>query len=349
LAHLDALPPCAEGSRIHHCLSSLGFYQHRWEAATEHAQISLEIAQQVGDKRGMADAYRALGSVASERGETVLGQECHVRSLELYRELGDLMRIASACNNLGTGHRMLGEMDRALALFQEGIQITRRIGDTRDEAMLLTTTAELYLDQGRWSLAIEHLERAQLLASESGTVGRLIEARWLLGAANERAGHLEEARRYLEKAESKSRETAHWRFAPRIYLDLARLCAMEGKSAQAQHHIKEAEEAAGPAPADLFLGHLHGCRGTLHACLQEWEAAIEQLEKSLEYMERAGLTVQVAQARLDLGTAYANRGQAGDRGRAREHLRVALVTFRRIEARRFAAMARAQLSRLGSA
>lgn len=244
---------------------------------------------------------------------------------------------------------MAGEMGQALALFQEGVQITQRIGDTRDEALLLTTTAELYLDQGRWSLAIEHLERALLLAQESGTVARLIEAHWLLGAANERAGHLEEARQHLESAEAQSRKTSHWRFAPRIYLDLARLCTTEGQHDRAQGHILQAVDAAGPGPPHLFLGHLHGCRGYMHACLDEWDAAIEQLEKGLDYMRRAELIVQEAQARLDLGTAYANRGQEGDRGRAHEHLRAALATFRRIEAKRFVAMARVQLVQLGSA
>jgi tetratricopeptide (TPR) repeat protein len=259
------------------------------------------------------------------------------------------MRILSACNNLGVRCRQQGEMDRALALFQEGIQIAQRIGDTRDEALLLNSTAELYLDQGYWSQAIEHLDRSLLLAQGSGTVARLIEARWLLGVAHERAGHLQEARQHLEAAESQSRETSHWRFAPRIYLDLARLCATEDRRDQAQRHIGQAAEIAGPDPANLFRGHLHGCHGYLYARDGDWNATIEQLEKSLACLERADLTAQVAQVRLELGKAYVNRGQEGDRGRAHEHLREALATFRRIEARRFMAMARVQLARLGSA
>jgi class 3 adenylate cyclase/tetratricopeptide (TPR) repeat protein len=349
LDRLEALPPLAEASRIHYCLASLSFMRHELDEATRHAQTSLQIAQQVDDRRGMADAFRTMGGISNARGEPALRQQYDARSLELYRELGDWMRIAQACNNLGGSYQWSGQMDRALALYQEGLQIAQRIGDTRDEALLLTTTAEVYLDQGRWALAIEHLERALFLAQESGTVSRQVEAHWLLGAANERVGHLDEAWQHLEAAEAQSRGTSHWRFAPRIYLDLARLCATEGTADRARLYIEQAIQAAGPAPADLFLGHLLGCRGYLYACTGDWDAAIEHLEKSLDYFERAELIAQVGVTRLELGRAYVRRGRAGDHGGARKHLQAALSTLSQIGARRYVAMAKAQLELLDAA
>jgi tetratricopeptide (TPR) repeat protein len=256
------------------------------------------------------------------------------------------MRIVQACNNLGGSYQWRGEMDQALALFGEGLQIAQRIGDTRDEALLLTTTAELYLDQGRYALAIDHLERALLLAQESGTVSRLIEAQWLLGVAHQQAGHLEQARQHLETAKTQSRETSYLRFMPRIYLDLARLEAAQGRCARAQRAIEQAVQAAGSDPPDLFMGHLHGGYGTFYACRRDWDATIEHLGKSLVYLERAAVAALVGRTHLDLGTAYTNRGHADDRGHARTHLQAALATFQQIEACRFVAMAQVRLDQL---
>jgi tetratricopeptide (TPR) repeat protein len=347
LARLESVPACAEASRVHYSLAYLLFSQRQLDAATKHAQTSLEIARQVGDRRGMADAFRTMGIIANERGEADLSQTHLTRSLGLYRELGDLVRIVQSCNNLGVNHQARGEMDQALSLLQEGLQLAQRIGDTRDEALLLTTTAELYLNQGRWPLAIEHLERALHLAEASGTISRLIEAHWLLGVAHGRSGDLEAAQEHLKKAETQGRLTSFLRYAPRIYLDLARLCATEGKPDQARQHVEQAEAAAGPQPADLFLGHLHHSRGYLAARMGEWDAAIAQFESSLRYLEQAAQIAQVGKTHLELGSAYAQRGHEGDRGHAREHLMAALAILSRIEAHRFVDAARAELKELG--
>jgi predicted ATPase/class 3 adenylate cyclase len=349
LAQLEDLPPLAEGSRIHYSQAYLLVSRRRLEAATQHAQTSLEIAQQVGDTRGMADALRTLGGISNARGESDYSHQCHARSLELYRELGDLMRIVQACNNLGGSYRRRGEMDMALSLLEEGLQIAQRIGDSREEALLLTTTAELYLDQGLWSQAIDYLERALPLAKRSGTVSRQIEAHWLLGVAYRQAGNLDAAQRHLDAAEAQGRETSYLRFAPNVHLDMARLCAARGNCDQAQRHVARAVQAAGPEPADLFVGQLYSCQGKLAACRRNWDTAIQHLEKSLEHLERAAVATRVGRTRLELGAAYANRGQAGDRGHARAHLSAALATFRKIKARRFVAMAQVQIGQLGPA
>ena len=57
----------------------------------------------------------------------------------------------------------------------------------------------------------------------------------------------------------------------------------------------------------------------------------------------------MGRAFLDLGTAYANRGRAGDRGHARAYLDAALATLNQIEADRFVAVAQEQLKQLGPA
>jgi hypothetical protein len=71
------------------------------------------------------------------------------------------------------------------------------------------------------------------------------------------------------------------------------------------------------------------------------------LEKCLAFLERADLSVEAGKTRLMLGSALADRGQEGDRGRACEQLLAAASVFGQIGAQWYVAQAEKQLERLG--
>ncbi|MFQ5593539.1 MAG: tetratricopeptide repeat protein [Anaerolineae bacterium] len=345
-AGLSSLRLTPEASRVHSRLSYLLISRNRLDKAADHAHSSLEISRQIDDTRGLADANRVMGIIANRLGELEAACEHHELSLKLYRELGDLTRYAQACNNVGDTYRQWGQMNRALEHLNEGLEVAQRIGDTRDEALLLTTTAELFLDQGQWEKAIEHLMQAIPLAEESGMAARIIAVHWHLGSAYLGAGQMADARRHLEKAETLCQDMQHLRFAPRIYVDMARLNSTQGEIEEAWKCVQLAVDTAGPEPSDAFLGVTHRCYGILHGHRRDWDAAIGHLEKSLKFLERANLPAEVGETRLSLSTAYATRRQEGDRERACDQLHAALSIFRQIEARGYLAQVVARLQEM---
>ncbi len=347
LDRLGTLPVSIESNRVHCGLAHLLVFGNRLHEAADHARVALEISRELGDKRGLADAIKAMGIVAYNQGELQEACSHFEKSLELYRALGDLPRIAQGCNNVGEGYRRLGQMEQALEYLNEGLEVARRIGDPRDEALLSQTAGELCLDQGQWEKAVAHLEKAQALAEQSGAVERIISVHLTLGSAHESMGQLEAARRYLERAETLSREMQYLHFAPRAHLSLACLCATEGDFDEAWRWVRLAEERAGPQPSDLFTGLLHQCQGYLYHWVSEWGQAVAHLEQCLGFLERAKLPAEVAKTRLSLGAAYASRGEEGDKGRACEQLFAALSTFRRIGAAAYVNQVEATLAEMG--
>jgi tetratricopeptide (TPR) repeat protein len=255
--------------------------------------------------------------------------------------------MVAACNNVGESYRLLGQPDRALERLDEGLEIARRIGGTRDEATLLQTTAELLLDQGEWRKAVEYSERAVSAADDSGVASRIIESHRVLGAACEAVGRLNDARHHLEIAEHLMRNTQQSRFAPAIYLGLAQLAATQGDPGEARKRLEQALKAAGPEPSGAFLGLVHRCRGYVHGRDNNWKGAVVHLERSLGLLESTNLPAEVGRTRLSLGTAYASRGQEGDRGRACEQLLAALSSFRQMQARGYVAEVEKRLEELG--
>jgi len=346
LARLSNLPPVAEVSRIHHCLAYLFFSKNQMDRASKHADTGLEISRQVGDLRGLADATGTKAAIAVRQGKIRAAREYQERVSAIYLELGDLPRIARNHNNLGNSYRLLGQMDRALEHLVKGLEIVRRIGDTREESLLLETTAEVFLDQGHWESAISHLEQGLFLAQASGATARLIAIHRLLGLAYEGDGHWQEAQYHLEMAEMQSLKIQLTRYLPRIYLDLAHFRATQGKFDEALKYVDLAVESAESEPSDLFFGLVQHCLGYVHSCLGDWDSAVECLEKGLEVLKQTDCPVEVAKTRLTLGIAYENRNLEGDKERACEQLSSALATCQQIEARGYSAQAEAHMQAL---
>jgi tetratricopeptide (TPR) repeat protein len=343
LSILDPLPPHAETSRVRFALAYLFVLRNDLECAAAHADASLEAARVVDDARGIADAYRERGVIASMQGQVEESITFQERSLALYRELGDLMRTTQTCNNIGNSYRLVGRMVEARAHLDEGLEIARRIGDTRDEALILITTGELLLDRGETAQALAHLEQALSLAERSGVIARRIAAHAVLGEACDRAGRLDEALQHLQAAAQLGEETRIDRFAARTQLALAHLAAKQGAIERAATHADRAARAAGADPSDRFRGLAHRCRAHIAAQRGDWDSAVAHLEEGLHCLERAGLAVEVCETHMRLGTAYVNRDRLGDRERACGQLHAAIPVLSQIGAAEALARANAQL------
>ncbi|MBC8249741.1 MAG: AAA family ATPase, partial [Anaerolineales bacterium] len=123
LARLSSLPPLTEASRIHCGFAYLLMSRNRLDEAVQHARASLEISGQISDVRGLADANRVMGVMASHRRDLEVACESDERSLSLSRELGDLARTGQTCTNVGDSYRLLGQMHRALEYIPEGLEL----------------------------------------------------------------------------------------------------------------------------------------------------------------------------------------------------------------------------------
>lgn len=327
LSNLTEAPASVEANRVHFGLSYLHMSHNRLEQAAQHAEKVLQVAEAIGDTRGLADAYKMLSTVTAYRGQLDDSTRYAELSLAFFQQLNDLARIPIACNNLADSLRLQGRLDAALSVMEEGLRVARQIGDTRDEALLLITTGEVLIDQGRHADAIPQLEQALALSLTSGVTARIIPAQHQLGVACRDAGRLDEARRYLTAAAAASRESHHERFSPWIGLDLARLETLAGRFDAALQQIELVEAAAEAGRSGALTALAEVCRAAVDAENHEWGHAILRLEKSLRFLEDAGHRVEAARARLALGQAYAARDLQGDRALACSHLEAAAVAF----------------------
>ena len=118
-----------------------------------------------------ADALTEAGMSAWHRGEYERAAALHEEALALSRKLGDERGIGFALNSLGAQELEKGNYDRATPLFEEALALSRELGDERTVGYALRNLGEVARRQGEY-------RRAAILGMESLSRFREIADEW---------------------------------------------------------------------------------------------------------------------------------------------------------------------------
>jgi tetratricopeptide (TPR) repeat protein len=108
--------------------------------------------------------------LATRRWDVEEGRKALERALRLFHPLGDEAQVARALNGLAFGHQEIGDWERAEALYNESLEIVRRLGDSRALATVLMNLG--LLSETQTDTHAADYERAQALYLECLAVAR---------------------------------------------------------------------------------------------------------------------------------------------------------------------------------
>jgi len=177
---------------------------------------------------------------------------------EIATELRDDRLLAKALEQVGDVHRAQGELELALARFDEALTLARPLNDPLVTGWLLLGRAETLSNAGRDSQAV--YDEAFALLRLSGDPTASAAALNSLGDIAVEAGDFGAARQYLGEALQSSRERRHPYGTAFLLVSLARVEYLAGDGATARSFAIEG----------LELAHIHhhgGLRASALLCL----------------------------------------------------------------------------------
>lgn len=129
---------------------------------------SLEIARELGDRRGVAVSLNALAVAASNREDLGAAQSLFEESLDCWRELKDPVAVARALSNLANLTKLQGNFDRARSLYEDCQSIFRQLGDRVGTAWSLNHQGDVAREQGEIAAARSLYEQSLAMFRELG-------------------------------------------------------------------------------------------------------------------------------------------------------------------------------------
>ena len=307
--------------------------QGDYEPARSSHGKSLELARQVGDRRGVAAAVHGLGNLAALQGDLAAARPLYEQALEIGRALDDDHVVAAALTNLGTVAHNQAAFDDARRLSEESLAVRRRMGDRHGIAMVTGNLAYLAFQQGRPAEARALYEESLALQRELGDRPGIANSLCNLGYLALAEGDLAGATALLEESLALAVELGDKYWTALSLLRLAKVARAEGDHGRASALDGRALTLASELGAKRALAEwLEGLARTAVAheafdravvLLGAADAVREELGAPLPPAERPGHEQDLAAARASLGDdAFAAAWDAGRRMPLEEAVRL---------------------------
>lgn len=286
-------------------------YQGDTQAARDAFREALALYRAMGYRRGEANNLSKLGNLLCYMGEFTTAREHFREALELRRAIADADEGA-ALANLGEVARELGDWGAAADYWAQALAASRRVGDRRNEAIVLAQMGFGEAGRGHYGAALASLGQAAQTFRAIGERRRVAETLNDLGMVQRDIGRHAEARAAFEEALAIQTGIGDARLALFTALNLGRQIIADdpARSAALYALALEAALAADDRLAEAYtrsyLGHLAERRGDLPAAAAAYQAAA-RLRAALGLPtaeEQAGLA-RVALLRDDPAAALA--------------------------------------------
>jgi tetratricopeptide (TPR) repeat protein len=213
-------------------------------AAREDVERALELAQDLGDRRAIANTYFQAMLVAQREGHWVLSRTYGQRAKELYQELNDERNVGRLLLNLGGLTLLLGDEERATEHLKASFSRALDTDSPADAAQALGGLATVHLRRGEYDQADELARRAlDLLQGREDFLHEICPSQLVLGRALMERGHLDEAEECFRAADAAAEQMASVSHRTEAWVALGDLATRRGDDRGAAHLYRRAAEA----------------------------------------------------------------------------------------------------------
>jgi serine/threonine protein kinase/tetratricopeptide (TPR) repeat protein len=375
---LENEPESTELANLYEDVSRMLWRGGKHAEALPWAQKALAIAQRLGDAEVAARSYASLGALSLfegdydraiqtlEEGVKIAVENNCVVSLRLYQNLGnayfgkgDFQRTFETCQKgfelakkvgdvswitwngylLATTYVFMGEIEKAVALFEEALALDRKVRNSTHIVNVMSSLGNCYGILGDWDKSLQCLTEAVELSKK-------IEDYQVSGYANRWLGELyvemenfAEAERYIRECDSiyeKAGDTMG-RLCE-TFPALSKLYLKRGEIARAEELIEKTYEYALKAESKTDMADAETLKGMLFREMGKWGESIQHFENGLQRYQsmdaQKWYVHKFAELLYEFSLAYLGRDEKGDRERAYVLLDRCLETHKRMGAKK---------------
>jgi tetratricopeptide (TPR) repeat protein len=218
--------------------------QRDFEAAREDVERALELAQDMGDKRAIANTFFQASLIAQRQGHWVLSRNYAQRARELYHELNDERNVGRLLLNLGGLTLLLGDEDQAVEHLKASFGRALEADSPADAAQALGGLATVHLRRGEYDDADELARKAlDLLEGREDFLDEVCPSQLVLGRALMERDRLDEAEECFRAADAAAEQLASIGHRTEAWVALGDLAARRGNDREASRLYRNAAEA----------------------------------------------------------------------------------------------------------
>jgi tetratricopeptide (TPR) repeat protein len=213
-------------------------------AAHDDVERALELAQDLGDRAAIANAYFQASLLSQRQGHYVLSRSYAQRAKELYDQLNDDRNVGRLLLMLGGLTLLLGDEESAVEHLKASYSRALDTDSPADAAQALEGIARVHLNRAEYDQAEDLARKAlELLQGREDYLHEVCPSQLVLGRALMERGQLEEAEACFRAADAAAEQLASISHRTEAWVALGDLAARQGRDREAARLYRNAAEA----------------------------------------------------------------------------------------------------------
>ena len=296
--------------------------QGNYSEALGRFRLAQKIAEQIGDRAGIAATLNSIGSIYSNQSNYVLALEHFQKSLTISEAIEAKTGIASALRGIGTVYLFQGNFAQALDQFQQSLAIVEAIGNKDEVGRTLTNIGTAHLYQGNLAQALEYYQKSLALSEPSGDQDWVRGTLTNIGNVYNRQGDYTQALEFYQKGLTLSEAAGDKREIARALGNIGGIYGTEGNYTQALEYNQKAITQMAALGDKRSVSIVMGNIANDYSTIGNYTKALDYDQQSLALKEQIGDKAGIAHELSGIGCIHFNQGNYA---LALEHYQKSLV------------------------
>ena len=177
-----------------------------YSKAMNYLNKSLQLSQELGNKAGIANTSNNIGLIFFDKGNYAEAIKAFKKSLKNHEYLNNTKGIASVYNNIGNIYQRQKEYVKALEYYNKSLQIKQKIGDKKGIANALGNIAIIHKASGNYLEAIKSYNECLKIHVEANDLNGIAVTQNNMGLVHQNMGDSYKALKYFRQSLSIRKE-----------------------------------------------------------------------------------------------------------------------------------------------
>lgn len=316
---------------IARALNNIGFVhflQSDYALALEHCQKSLALFEAIGNKAGAANALGIIGNAQYLQGDYTQALEHYQKSLALSEALGDKAGIYRALGSIGNVHQLQGNFAQALEYYEKSLAMSEMLGDKDGSYRSLGSIGNIHHLQGNYAQALEYYQKSLAMSEALGDKSGIGETLSNIGSVHASQGNYAQALENLQKSLTIREALGDKSGIASTLLGIGEVHARQGNYAQALEHFQKSL-ALGEALGDTdVVSRTLIDMGNASRLKGNYVQALDFASRSAVLTKQFGYPVEFSRAQIEVGQVYRVLNQLNPARQAFEEAIATIETLR---------------------
>ncbi|MGH8069087.1 MAG: adenylate/guanylate cyclase domain-containing protein [Candidatus Entotheonellia bacterium] len=306
----------------------------RLDQAKDEYDRALTVSRSGGDALHQSFSLSYLGLLKNWAGEYSEASGFLSEALPIAREHNLLVPLLNSFFAYGLTLTGKGNYDAALATFEEGLDLSEKVGNEVYHHRLLNGLGWLYIELGDLDRALNLNRQSAEGARKRGDHEVIANAELNLGDIFLAKGDLASAQEYLDGVyrlvnDPATSDWLKWRYSTHLFASLGELWLVKGDAAKAQEFADQCLELATRTNSRKYLVKGWRFQGEIALARRQWDEAESSLRQALTTAQAIGNPTQLWKTHLALGQLQA---AAKRREQARQSFQAARAVIDQVKA-----------------